>query len=237
MYTADPTVGTSSALWDPLATGLGYPLEQAEDDLRSLTYTSEPLAEDIEVTGTPEAVLHVALEEGDELQLVAKLNVVSPEGRSTMICTGWLNAAHRETVERGQPVERNVVQEYRIRMWAGSYLVPTGHRLRLAIGEPVWKIERDLGSGDVAVTLGAMDELRLPSGGSFRIEHSARATAVPNRPDGAALHSEARVDVRLPAGEQVVVRTRSRFTRDTTLMNGEVMLDGRRVFTGEWQER
>jgi putative CocE/NonD family hydrolase len=293
-YTADPTVGTSSALWDPLGTGLGYPLEQAEDDLRSLTYTSEPLAEDVEVTGAPEAVLHVALQQGDELQLVAKLNAVSPEGRSTMISTGWMNAAHRKTFERGQPVEQNVVQEYRIAMWSGSFLVPKGHRLRLAIAcadfpriwplrtnptirleaarslvrvpvvparpvpidgppirlpeqgvnrapwtlasRPAGTVERDLVSGDVSVTLGAMVDIRLPTGGSFQIEHSAGATAAASRPDGSALHSEALVEVRLPAGERVEVRTRSRFTRDTTLMNGEVTLDGRRVFAGEWHE-
>jgi putative CocE/NonD family hydrolase len=293
-YTADPTVGTSSALWDPLGTGLGYPREQAEDDLRSLVYTSEPLAEDIEVTGAPEAVLHVALEQGNELQLVAKLNSVSPEGRSTMISTGWLNAAHRETLERGQPVDRGVVQEYRIPMWASCYLVPRGHRLRLAVAcadfpriwplrtnptirleaarslvrlpvvpasrapiegppielpkqgvnrapwtlatDPTWKVERHPASGDVSVTLGTTMDLRSPAGGSFRIEHSARSIAPASRPDGAALHSEALVEVRLAAGERVEVRTRSRFTRDTALMNGEVTLDGRLVFAGEWHE-
>lgn len=41
-YRADPTVGTAATLPDMIQMGVGYPLEQAVDDLRSLTYTSTP---------------------------------------------------------------------------------------------------------------------------------------------------------------------------------------------------
>jgi putative CocE/NonD family hydrolase len=298
LYTADPTVGTCSALWDPIGTGLGYPREQSEDDHRSLTYTSEPLDADVEITGAPEAILRVVLEQGDELQLVAKLNAVSPEGRSTLISTGWLNAEHRESAELGRPVEKGVVEEYRIEMWAGSYLVPKGHRLRLAIAcsdfpriwplrtnptirvepagsvvrvpvvppravpvegppvprpdlrvnrtpwhvapepdaEPGWIVERDVVNDDAAVTMSRTNDIRMPTGGSHRVELSARAAAPASRPDGASLVVDVLVATRLPTGERAEVRTRSRFTRETTLMNGEVTLDGQRVFAGEWHE-
>ena len=42
-YVGDPTVGLQAGLWDPLGTGLGLPLDQGPDDLRSLTFTTEPL--------------------------------------------------------------------------------------------------------------------------------------------------------------------------------------------------
>ncbi|WP_027577178.1 CocE/NonD family hydrolase [Bradyrhizobium sp. WSM1743] len=285
-YRADPTVGTASTLPDSIQLGVGYPLEQAEDDLRSLTYTSSPLEKGLEITGSPEAILQVTLDEGEELQLVAKLNAVAPDGSSTLITSGWLSAA--------RPIERGVVVEYRIPLWAASYFVPAGHRLRLAIacsdfpfiwplrtnptirvqlagslvqvpvvpesaeriGEPalpipdpavnrrpwhvpadpsIWKVERDAVTGAVSVEIGSTSDLRTPTGATFRIQLSARATTPATRPDAAAVHCEGRIDVRLSGGERIEVRTRSRFTRDTTVMNGEVTLDGCRLFTAVWR--
>jgi putative CocE/NonD family hydrolase len=132
-YAADPTVGTAAGLWDPLGIGVGYPLEQAGDDLRSLTFTSDPLPEDTEVTGSPEAVVHVTLERGSELHIVAKLNAVGPDGSSTLLSTGWLNARHRDRADRPAPVEPGSAMELVVSMWATSYLVPKGHRLRLSL--------------------------------------------------------------------------------------------------------
>ena len=227
---------------------------------------------------------------------MAKLNAVSPEGPLDHDLHRLDElAAHRRSFAHGQPVEQNIVREYRIAMWAGSFLVPKGgigsvlrlraptstriwplrtnptirleaarSRVRVPVvpappvpidgppirlpeegvnrapwtlaARPVGRVERDLVSGDVSVTIGEIVDLRLPAGGSFHIEHFADATAAASRPDGSALHSDALVEVRLPAGERVEVRTRSRFTRDTTLMNGEVTLEGRRLFAGEWHD-
>lgn len=132
-YSADPTVGTAAGLWDPLGTGAGYPLEQAEDDLRSLTYTSAPLTVDTEIIGSPEATLHIALTEGTQLQIVAKLTAVAPDGSSTLVSTGWLNASHRNGHDQTMPPEPGVVTRYMIPMWATAYHVPCGHRLRLSL--------------------------------------------------------------------------------------------------------
>lgn len=132
-YAADPTVGTAAGLWDPLGTGLGYPLDQADDDLRSITYTSDPLDDDLEIGGSPEATLCVAVEDGDELQLVAKLNDVSPEGGSSLITTGWLAVAPAKSYKPDSAMIPHAWTEHRIEMWATSYVVHRGHRLRLAI--------------------------------------------------------------------------------------------------------
>ncbi|WP_407193122.1 CocE/NonD family hydrolase [Bradyrhizobium sp. STM 3566] len=293
-YHSDPTVGTAATLPDMIQMGVGHPLEQGYDDLRSLTYTSLPLDQGIEITGSPEAILHVTLEDGEELQLVAKLNAVAPDGSSTLITTGWLSAAHRETLERAQPVARGTMAEYRVELWATSYSVPAGHRLRLAIacsdfpfiwplrtnptvrvqlrgslvrlpivpktampidgpalplpnpsvrrrpwhapGEPpIWKIERDAVTGAVSVEIGSTSDLRTSTGSTFRFQQSVRANTSAARPDAAAVHCEARLDICLPAGEHIEVRTRSRFTRDATVMNGEVILDGCPIFKANWQ--
>jgi uncharacterized protein len=89
-YAANPLVGAAAGLWSPLGVGVGYPLDQAPDDMLSLTYTSSPIERDLEITGSPEAALTVALVEGVELDLVVKLVDISPSGQSSLITTGWL---------------------------------------------------------------------------------------------------------------------------------------------------
>lgn len=132
-YQAIPTVGTMAPLWDPLGTGVGYPLDQAFDDHNSVTYTSDPLSDDIEITGSPDVTLYVTLERGDELQLVAKLNDVAENGYSTNITSGWLRVAQRDSGDRPEPLEHGRPHESHILLWATSYSVPRGHRLRLSI--------------------------------------------------------------------------------------------------------
>lgn len=291
-YLADPTVGTVSTMPDMLQLGVGYPREQAEDDLRSLTYTSAPFKEDVELTGSPEATLQVALEEGEELQLVARLAVVAPNGSSSLITTGWLPAIKREASGHSKPVERGVV-EYRVPLWPTSYVVPAGHRLRLAIAcsdfpfiwplctnptikvrhagsfvrvptvpkttqqlpapalpvpdpkvnrrpwnvptePPVWKIERDAVTGGVAVQIESNSDMRTASGASFRFHLSARATTPAKRPDAASVHCEGCIDVRMPNGERVEIRTKSHYTQHSTALSGEVTLDGVRLLSRIW---
>jgi putative CocE/NonD family hydrolase len=132
-YRADPTVGVSAGLWDPTGTGLGAPQDQGPDDLRSITFTGDPLAADLEITGSPHALLHVALDEGTDVNLVVKLCDVAPDGRSSLITTGWLKGSHRNGHDRIEPFPTGEVVECRVALWATSYRVPAGHRLRVSV--------------------------------------------------------------------------------------------------------
>jgi putative CocE/NonD family hydrolase len=132
-YTGDPTVGACAGLWDPLGTGLGLPLDQGPDDLRSLTFTGPPLAEGLEIAGSPEAVLHVALEAGDDLQLAVKLCEVLGDGSSRLVTSGWLEGTHRRSHERPEPVPHGEVCEYRVPLWATAYRLAPGSRLRVSV--------------------------------------------------------------------------------------------------------
>ena len=123
-YLCDPTVGVMAGLWDPTGTGLGAPLDQGPDDLRSITFTGDPLPQGLEITGSPEAVVWVTRDEGEEINLVAKLCDVAPDGRSVLITTGWAKV-------QAPPAEDS--HEYRVALWATSYAVPVGHRLRLSV--------------------------------------------------------------------------------------------------------
>ncbi len=132
-YTVDPTIGTCAGLWDPTALGVGMPMDQTSDDLRSLTFTSEPLKEDLEVTGAGEAKIYAAVTSGDEAHLVAKLCDIEPAGKSTLITTGLLKASHHNGSSHPEELRSGHVYEFRIPLFSTSYLVRRGHRLRISI--------------------------------------------------------------------------------------------------------
>lgn len=132
-YTVDPTVGTCAGLWDPTALGVGMPMDQTPDDLRSLTYTTEPLVGDVEVTGAGEVMLQAALTVGNDANLVAKLCDVDSAGLSTLITTGLLKASHHRGSAQPEALGTDQVYSFRIPLLSTSYLVRSGHRLRVSI--------------------------------------------------------------------------------------------------------
>ena len=132
-YVADPTVGTTSGLWDGTGLGIGTPIDQGPDDARSLTYTTEPLNEDLEITGSAEAVMHVALDKGDDLILAAKLCSVGPDGSSSLITVGSIKGSTYESDEHPKPLAEGDTYEFKIDLFNICYLIPRGHRLRLSV--------------------------------------------------------------------------------------------------------
>jgi hypothetical protein len=132
-YRADPTIGTAAGLWDPMGLGVGLPQDQSEDDLKSLAFTTEPLSDDIEISGAAQAVLHAALTEGEDANLVAKLCDVDPDGGSALITTGWLKASHRTSKAKREKLKNGEAYEFKIPLWSTSYRVPKGHQIRLSV--------------------------------------------------------------------------------------------------------
>jgi putative CocE/NonD family hydrolase len=132
-YRADPTVGVAAGLWDPAGTGLGLPRDQSADDLRSVTFTSPPLPADLEITGTPEVTIEIALDEGPDANLVVKLCDVGPTGASALITSGWSKASQRASDEHPEVPPQGLLTPYTIRLTPTSYWIPAGHRVRLAV--------------------------------------------------------------------------------------------------------
>lgn len=128
VYRADPTVGVTAGDNNPG----GDPLDQGADDMRSLLFETAPLAQPLMIAGSSEAVLHLAIEDASEANLVVRLCDVAPDGTSTLIATGWLKASHRLSHTEPEPVEPGRVYEFRVPIWATAWEVVAGHRLRLA---------------------------------------------------------------------------------------------------------
>jgi putative CocE/NonD family hydrolase len=99
-----------------------------------LTYTSEELTSDVEVTGPVEVRLW-ATSSAPDTDFVARLCDVFPDGRSMTLTDGILRARHRDHRAGAppSPIESGRPYEYAIDLWATSNVFRAGHRIRLDV--------------------------------------------------------------------------------------------------------
>jgi putative CocE/NonD family hydrolase len=150
-----PTFG-GSLLIHPLF-GIGAKDQRAiEARADVLSYTTEPLAQDTEVTG-PLLVRLWAASDATDTDFVAQLVDVYPDGFAPLIADGIIRARYRngpqpELLEPGRPYE------YTIDLWATANVFKAGHRIRLDIASasfPRWDRNPNTGA-----PFGADAELR-----------------------------------------------------------------------------
>lgn len=107
----------------------------------SLSYVSEPLGEDTEVTGVVRALLDAA-STSDDTDWVVKLIDVFPDSLQTqgpqpgywnLVTTGWLKGTHRNGHRVAEPIPAGDTITYQIRMVPTSYLFRAGHRIAIQI--------------------------------------------------------------------------------------------------------
>jgi putative CocE/NonD family hydrolase len=130
---SDPVIGVGGGRFG------GWTSDQGRDDSRSLTFTSEPLAEDISILGT----VHVRLEVSSDrpvAQVCARLCHLWPDGTSTRITGGVLNLTHRDSDEEPEALEPGRRYLIDVEMTAMSYICPRGHRLRLSVSAGYWPL-------------------------------------------------------------------------------------------------
>jgi len=166
-YRGDPLVGLAAGIWDPFGTGSGWPEEQSGDDARSLTFTSDPLPEPLLIAGSPEADLHVSLPADDETHLVARVSMVDPGERSTLITSGWLRVppAGRDADSNAGGDASAPPRMITVPLGAAAFELPAGSRVRLCVASAdfphIWPSPANP-ELTVATGPGAASELRLP---------------------------------------------------------------------------
>lgn len=113
------------------------PLDQREDDAKSVSFDTEPLDQPLELLGTP--TLRLCLESDKRLALVAaRLCDVAADGASTLISLGILNLAQRNGREMPQPLTPGERYLVTVHLNDTGYKVVPGHRLRLALSTSYW---------------------------------------------------------------------------------------------------
>lgn len=144
----DATTGEKNRWRTQLGGPVIYP-DRAEEERRLLTYTSAPLAEDIEITGHPIVNLYVTSTHTDGAFFVY-LEDVDEKGRVSYITEGQLRALHRKVSAEtppyrtlapyhsfkksdSAPLVPGEVAELRFALHPTSVLIKKGHRIRIAI--------------------------------------------------------------------------------------------------------
>ncbi len=110
------------------------PYDQGAVEQRSdvLTYTTEPMPSDTEITG-PTTVRLWATSTAPDTDFTAKLVAVAPDGSTVNLNNGILRTSLRDSLEHPVPAVPGQPYRYTIEVWPTSYLVPAGSRVRVEI--------------------------------------------------------------------------------------------------------
>jgi putative CocE/NonD family hydrolase len=170
-YTA--TTGTANRWFAQAGMPIDLAYDRAAEDEKLLTYTSEPMKADTEITGTP--VLNMYLSSTTEdCAFHVYLEDVAPDGKVTYITEGLLRAIHHKVSEDTPPYEvvgpyhsylredaaplvPGEVTEIYLALYPTSVLIEEGHSIRVAIAgadadtfnrypaeeTPVWDMQRN----------------------------------------------------------------------------------------------
>jgi hypothetical protein len=153
-YTHDPrhpvpTVGGATLLSASSISLLPGPRDQRPVEARPdvLSFTSQELTEDLEVTGPVSVTLHAATSAVDT-DFTAKLVDVWPDGRALSVVDGIVRARFRDGSDAALPVTAGEVYEYTIDLIATSQVFAAGHRLRVEIASSNFPcFDRNPGNG------------------------------------------------------------------------------------------
>ena len=131
------TLGLDGGSWLPYCNPADLPADQRAEDAWSLVFDGEPQAAECELLGRPTVTLRVAADRPRAFVAV-RLCDVHPDGTSTLITRGLLNLCHRNG--HADPVELvpGRLESVSIDLKAISYVVPVGHRLRVAVSTSYW---------------------------------------------------------------------------------------------------
>lgn len=135
--------------WHTISGADVFYAEQYQQGKKLLTYTSEPLAHDMEITGNAELEIFLASSEPD-CAIHAYLETISPDNKISYLTEGVLRCSHRKISDEQAPYKQfgpyqthlkddaspmplNKVENIRMSLYAISALVPKGHKIRIAI--------------------------------------------------------------------------------------------------------
>lgn len=143
---ADPVPTLGGNIMEPTLRG---PYDQAPLDDRKdvLRFFTEPFRERMEITGPISAELYATTDSTDT-DFMAKLIVVKPDGTSFNLVDGVIRARYREGFEQPKLIEPGKVYKYTLDMWATSYVLSPGDRLRIDVTSSNFpRLARNLNTG------------------------------------------------------------------------------------------
>ena len=143
---ADPVPTLGGNIMEPSLRGPydQSPLDEREDILR---FTTSPFTETTEITGPISAEIFAASSATDT-DFMVKLNVVKPDGVAFNLVDGVVRARYREGFEEPRLINAGEIYKYSIDMWATSYVLSPGDRLRIDVTSSNFpRLARNLNTG------------------------------------------------------------------------------------------
>ncbi len=105
------------------------------DVAESLTFNSEPLAQDIHMAGSAWMHLLGASDARNTFWLF-ELYDVAPEGTATWLAEGWMNAHLRDGFDQSSPLTPGEETRFTFRFEPTEYVLAEGHTIRLTLDAP-----------------------------------------------------------------------------------------------------
>jgi len=143
---------------DPVTMSLGIDLWSMAKELKDraavekredvLVYTLPKLDKELEITGPINVTLFAASSARDT-DFTATLVDVFPDGYVHMIQEGIVRARYRNSDSEASLIDSGEIYEYTIDLWATSYVVKQGHRIRVEISSSNFnRWDRNLNTGN-----------------------------------------------------------------------------------------
>lgn len=131
------TLGLTKREWFPWNMSIDLPPDQTPDDARSLCFDSAALTEDLEILGNPHLTVRLTSNR-PVAKLVARLNEVTPDGKSWSVSYGVLNLTHRASHEKPSPLEPGRSYDIDLSCYFTAHRFKKGSRIRIALSESLW---------------------------------------------------------------------------------------------------
>jgi len=145
---------------DPTSTQIGGPDDYSAIERRDdvLVYMTEPLKEEVEVTGPIRVDLY-ASSSAPDTDFMAKLVDIWPSGFVQRLCDGMVRARFREGMDRPSLIEPGKIYKFSIDCWNTCQVFKAGHRIGLEISSSAFpKFDRNLNTG---APLGVTTEMAI----------------------------------------------------------------------------
>jgi predicted acyl esterase len=107
-----------------------FKADQRPEEANVLTWTTRALEVPTEVTGWGKLTFWAEVG-GTDADFVVQLTDVAPDGTSTQVTAGYLNASHARSRSHPRLPEPGKVRKYELEIWPTSYVFQAGHRIRL----------------------------------------------------------------------------------------------------------
>jgi uncharacterized protein len=127
-----PTIGGGLCCYPGALQGGAFDQAQVEHRADVLVYSTEPLAEDVEVTG-PVTLKLYASSSAPDTDFTAKLVDVGPCGFARNLTDGIIRARFRESPSEEKLLAPGKVTEFKIDLWSTANVFKAGHRIRLEV--------------------------------------------------------------------------------------------------------